>query len=80
MLIINREAVIALCQAGAETNLGINPLDYNSVDDEMRKLIREAVVEKNHASMDTFRMGGAQPHSIAFGFFFFLAAQQLFVD
>ena len=58
MLIINREAVIALCQAGAETNLGINPLDYNSVDDEMKKLIREAVVEKKSRFHGHFPYGG----------------------
>ena len=37
----HREAVIALCQAGANPNLGENPLDDPGVDDEMKKLIRE---------------------------------------
>ena len=36
-----REAVIELCKAGANPQLGINPLDVDNVDDEMKQLIRE---------------------------------------
>ena len=37
----NREAVIELCKAGANPQLGVNPLDADRVADEMKQLIRE---------------------------------------
>ena len=37
----HREAVIALCAAGADPHLGLSPLTVSDVSQEMKNLIRE---------------------------------------
>ena len=38
---VNRNAVIALCAAGAEPNLGVSPLEDEDVGERMKTLIRK---------------------------------------